>query len=105
MYGFDSAAELSEETNNPRRTAPKGITRCMVISAIGGGLLILATLMAAPDIMAPELSTQGIAMIVYLAYLFVTISPCCGTGSAVTRARARACKLYPRPASLVACRR
>ena len=64
MYGFDSAAELSEETNNPRRTAPKAITRCMVISGIGGGLLILVTLMAAPDITAPELSTQGIAWVV-----------------------------------------
>jgi amino acid transporter len=64
MYGFDSAAELSEETSNPRRTAPKAITRCMVISGIGGGLLILATLMAAPDIMAHELSTQGIAYVV-----------------------------------------
>ncbi len=64
MYGFDSAAELSEETNDPRRTAPKAITRCMLISAVGGGLLILVTLMAAPDIAAPELSTQGIAFVV-----------------------------------------
>jgi urea carboxylase system permease len=64
MYGFDSAAELSEETNDPRRTAPRAITRCMLLSAVGGGLLILATLMAAPDIKAPELSTQGIAWVV-----------------------------------------
>ncbi len=63
MYGFDSAAELSEETTDPRRTAPRAITRCMVVSAVGGGLLILATLMAAPDITAPELSTQGIAYV------------------------------------------
>lgn len=64
MYGFDSAAELSEETNDPRRTAPRAITRCMLISGAGGGLLILATLMAAPDIAAPELSSQGIAWVV-----------------------------------------
>ena len=63
MYGFDSAAELSEETNDPRRTAPRAIMRCMVVSAVGGGLLIIATLMAAPDITAPELSTQGIAYV------------------------------------------
>lgn len=49
MYGFDSAAELSEETNDPRHTAPRAITRCMLVSAVGGGLLILGTLMAAPD--------------------------------------------------------
>jgi len=63
MYGFDSAAELSEETSNPRRTAPRAITRCMLVSAVGGGLMILGTLLAAPDIMAPELSTQGIAYV------------------------------------------
>lgn len=64
MYGFDSAAELSEETNDPRRTAPQAITRCMLVSAVGGGLLILVALMAAPDIHAPELSTVGIAYVV-----------------------------------------
>lgn len=63
MYGFDSAAELSEETTDPRRTAPRAIVRCMTVSAVGGGLLIIATLMAAPDITAPELSTQGIAYV------------------------------------------
>ncbi|HKT00439.1 MAG TPA: APC family permease [Rugosimonospora sp.] len=64
MYGFDSAAELSEETNDPRRTAPKAITRCMLVSGVGGGLLLLATMMAAPKIDAAELSTQGVAYVV-----------------------------------------
>ena len=63
MYGFDSAAELSEETNDPRRTAPRAITRCMLVSAVGGGLMIFGTLLAAPDILAPELSTVGIAYV------------------------------------------
>ncbi|HSI60180.1 MAG TPA: amino acid permease, partial [Ideonella sp.] len=64
MYGFDSAAELSEETNNPRETAPKAITRCMLVSALGGGLVILGALMASPDLTAPEMSSEGIAWIV-----------------------------------------
>jgi len=64
MYGFDSAAELSEETNDPKRTAPKAITRCMLVSAIGGGLVIMGTLMAAPNILAPELASEGIAYVV-----------------------------------------
>jgi urea carboxylase system permease len=63
MYGFDSAAELSEETNDPRRTAPKAITRCMLVSGVGGGLLILGALMAAPDITSGRLSTEGIAYV------------------------------------------
>ena len=64
FYGFDSAAELSEETTNPRATAPKSIVNCMLVSALGGGLVILGTLLAAPDIMSPKLGTDGIAYVV-----------------------------------------
>ena len=63
MYGFDSAAELSEETNDPRRTAPLAITRCMLVSAIGGGLLIVGTLMAAPSLTSGDLAKDGIAYV------------------------------------------
>ena len=63
MYGFDSAAELSEETNDPRRTAPAAITRCMLVSAIGGGLIIVGTLMAAPSLTSGELAKDGIAYV------------------------------------------
>ena len=62
MYGFDSAAELSEETRDPRRTAPAAITRCMLVSALGGGLVILGALMASPSL-GKELSTDGIAYV------------------------------------------
>ncbi len=64
FYGFDSAAELSEETCDPRCTAPRAITRCMLVSAVGGGLLILATLMAAPSLTSGDLSTSGIAYVI-----------------------------------------
>ncbi|MBT0566125.1 amino acid permease [Williamsia sp. CHRR-6] len=64
MYGFDSAAELSEETNNPRKTAPKAIINALLVSFVGGGLMILAALMAAPSLGAPELSTDGIAWVI-----------------------------------------
>jgi urea carboxylase system permease len=50
MVGFDSAGELSEETKDPRRTAPKTIIRALVVSGIGGAFLLLATLMAAPSV-------------------------------------------------------
>ncbi|HEX2299173.1 MAG TPA: amino acid permease, partial [Pseudonocardiaceae bacterium] len=49
MVGFDSAGELSEETKDPRRTAPRTIIRALVVSGIGGALMLLATLMAAPS--------------------------------------------------------
>jgi len=64
FYGFDSAAELSEETNDPRRTAPRAITRCMLVSSVGGGLLILGTLMAAPDVLSPDLAAKGISYVI-----------------------------------------
>ena len=32
--------ELSEETTNPRATAPKSIINCMLVSALGGGLVM-----------------------------------------------------------------
>jgi urea carboxylase system permease len=50
MVGFDSAGELSEETKNPRRTAPRTILRALVISGIGGAFMLMATLMAAPSV-------------------------------------------------------
>lgn len=62
MVGFDSAGELSEETKNPRRTAPRTILRALVASGIGGALMLLATLMAAPSVTDGSLGdpTQGL---------------------------------------------
>ncbi|MDQ1631535.1 MAG: hypothetical protein QOC80_1507 [Frankiaceae bacterium] len=64
MYGFDSAAELSEETKSPRKTAPRAILIALITSGVGGGLLLLATLMAAPDLLDPALSSEGVASVV-----------------------------------------
>ena len=64
MVGFDSAGELSEETVNPRRTAPRTIIRALVVSGIGGGLLILAALVAAPSLTDGNLATQGLPWVV-----------------------------------------
>jgi len=63
MYGFDSAAELSEETRDPRRTAPKAIVNALLVSFVGGGLMILAALMSAPNL-GDDLSTGGMAWII-----------------------------------------
>ena len=63
MYGFDSAAELSEETRDPRRTAPKAIVNALLVSFVGGGLMIIAALMSAPDL-GDDLSAGGMAWII-----------------------------------------
>ncbi len=64
MYGFDSAGELSEETHRPRRTAPRAIVKALAVSGIGGALLLLAALMAAPKLTDPNLSTVGLPYVI-----------------------------------------
>ncbi|GBR47723.1 amino acid permease [Gluconobacter roseus] len=64
MYGFDSAAELSEETRDPARTAPRAIIRCLLLSFVAGGLVILGTLMAAPSLSSGELATVGVPYVI-----------------------------------------
>lgn len=50
MYGFDTAGSLAEETDNPRRRAPRAILGALAAVGLTGGLLIVATLCAAPDL-------------------------------------------------------
>jgi urea carboxylase system permease len=61
MVGFDSAGELSEETHAPRRTTPRTILRALVVSGLGGLLLILAGLVAAPSLTDGSLVSGGLA--------------------------------------------
>lgn len=63
MVGFDSAGELSEETHAPRSTTPRTIIRALVVSGIGGLLLILAGLVAAPSLTDGSLVSGGFASI------------------------------------------
>lgn len=64
MVGFDSAGELSEETHNPRRTAPRTILRALTVSAAGGTLLLIGALMAAPEANDANISNQGLPYVV-----------------------------------------
>ncbi|WP_286954803.1 MULTISPECIES: amino acid permease [Corynebacterium] len=60
MVGFGSAGELAEETRNPRAVAPKTIRQALSLSALGGGLLIVGALMAAPSLTDGRLATEGL---------------------------------------------
>jgi urea carboxylase system permease len=60
MVGFDSASEVSEETTAPRRTAPRAIITALSVSGIGGGLLLLAAIMAAPSLTNGQLASGGL---------------------------------------------
>jgi urea carboxylase system permease len=63
LVGFDSAGELSEETRAPRRTTPRTIVRALVASGVGGFLLILGGILAAPSLSDGTLARQGLAWV------------------------------------------
>jgi urea carboxylase system permease len=60
MVGFDSAGELSEETLAPRRITPRTIIRALGVSGVGGALLLISALMAAPSLTDGNLATVGL---------------------------------------------
>jgi urea carboxylase system permease len=60
MVGFDSAGELSEETHAPRRITPRTIIRALAVSGVGGAVLLISALMAAPSLTDGNLSTVGL---------------------------------------------
>lgn len=63
MVGFDSAGELAEETHSPRRTTPRTILRALIISGIGGALLILSGLLAARSLTDGNLAAGGLSWV------------------------------------------
>src|SRR5262249_50782755 len=49
IYGFDTASTLSEETRDPRRAAPKAVLYSVIGAFIIGGVFLLGTLVAIPN--------------------------------------------------------
>jgi amino acid transporter len=63
FYGFDTAGSLAEETNNPRKYAPRAILRAVAAVFVIGALLMLVGMMAVGNINA-FLACSGIAITV-----------------------------------------
>src|SRR6476661_655166 len=64
MYGFDSAGSLAEETDNPRKRAPRAILQALATAGTKGFLLILFGTMAVSDKLFPAgLGAGGLALI------------------------------------------
>ncbi|MGR6917820.1 amino acid permease [[Actinomadura] parvosata] len=63
LIGFDSAGELSEETRNPRRVAPRTILTALTAAGLLGGLIIFAGLLAAPSLTDGRLATEGLSYV------------------------------------------
>ncbi len=88
FYGFDTAGQLAEETNSPRKNAPKAIIRAISAAFVVGGLVMLTAMMAVGNIHAKEIGTSGLPYIVksvlgdtlgdvFLLCSAVAITVCC----------------------------
>ncbi len=64
MYGFDTAASLSEESLDPSRNAPRAILRALIASFVIGGLILLLAMMSVRSLTGEGLTTDGLQYIV-----------------------------------------
>ncbi|WP_405861791.1 amino acid permease [Streptomyces sp. NBC_00090] len=63
LIGFESASEMSEETVNPQRTAPRTTFTALTTSGVCGGLLLLGGLLAAPSLTDGQLGADGLSYV------------------------------------------
>ena len=88
IYGFDTASTLSEETRDPRRAAPKAVLFSVVGAFIIGGVFLLGTLVAIPNLGTAIKDGYGPAQIIeanfsapfatiYLLVVSAAIFVCC----------------------------
>jgi amino acid transporter len=66
ITGYDASAHLSEETHGAAHSAPKGVWRSVVYSAIFGWLLLLAFTFAVQKKNIPAISSAGYPVIAIL---------------------------------------
>ncbi|MCV7100518.1 amino acid permease [Mycobacterium palustre] len=64
LVGFDSASEMSEETRNARRIAPRTTLRALSAAGVLGFGIIVAMVLAAPSLTDGKLADQGPAYVV-----------------------------------------
>jgi urea carboxylase system permease len=88
MYGFDSAGSLAEETDDPRRKAPRAVLQALATAGTMGFLLILFGTMAVSDALFKNGTSLSLTAIttdvlgstwgkIFLADVAVAIFVCC----------------------------
>jgi amino acid transporter len=88
IYGFDTASTLSEETRDPRRAAPKAVLASVIGAFVIGGVFLLGTLVAIPNMGGAIKGLYGPAQIIeanfspafatiYLLVVSAAIFVCC----------------------------
>jgi urea carboxylase system permease len=60
IYGFDTASTLAEETKDPRRNAPKAVLFSVIGAFVIGGVFLLGSLMAIPNLHAAIAGNGGL---------------------------------------------
>jgi urea carboxylase system permease len=63
FIGFDSAGEMSEETNNPQGVAPRTILAAVGAAGVLGCLIVFTGLLAAPSLTDGRLGTEGLSYV------------------------------------------
>jgi urea carboxylase system permease len=88
IYGFDTASTLAEETRDPRRAAPKAVLYSVIGAFVIGGVFLLGTLVAIPNMGTAVKDAWGPAQIIeanfstpfatiYLLVVSAAIFVCC----------------------------
>jgi amino acid transporter len=88
IYGFDTASTLSEETKDPRRAAPKAVLYSVIGAFVIGGVFLLGTLVAIPNLGTAIKGAYGPAAIIeanfstpfatiYLLVVSAAVFVCC----------------------------
>ena len=88
IYGFDTASTLAEETKDPRRDAPKAVLYSVIGAFVIGGVFLLGTLVAIPNLGSAVKNGIGPAQIIeanfphgfatlYLLVVSAAIFVCC----------------------------
>jgi amino acid transporter len=88
IYGFDTASTLAEETKDPRRAAPKAVLYSVIGAFVIGGVFLLGTLVAIPNLKSGMSLGIGPAQIIeanfstgfatlYLLVVSAAIFVCC----------------------------
>jgi amino acid transporter len=97
LLGFESAANLAEETQEPRRVVPKAMIRGLLAAGVIGMIFLIAAAVATGDVNATTADSAPVAFIlqdvlgssiekVFLFFICVSMF-CCGLITMATNAR------------------
>ena len=64
FFGFENAASMAEETENPRKTGPQALLRAYIASGVIGAVLIFVALLAIPKLDDPNVAGLGLSYVV-----------------------------------------